>query len=411
MPDHRPPLLPFGNGRSYGDSCLNPSGTIIDSRGLDRFISVDCETGVLRCEAGVLLSEILRLMVPRGWFLPVTPGTRFVTLGGAIANDIHGKNHHHAGSFGHHVRRFELLRSDGSRLMCSASENADWFAATIGGLGLTGLILWAEIVLKPISGPAMEVETLRFSNVDEFLDLSHASHNQYEYTVSWIDCMRPAGSGPRGLFFRGNHANGAARRVAPPRPKPGIPFTPPISLVPKHFVIPFNALTYHKPRRRQSHAHYESFFYPLDALPNWNRLFGRRGFYQYQCVVPYEDAKDSVTELVDCIASASGGSVLSVLKVFGDQSPCGWLSFPRPGVTLAMDVPDRGTDTLKLLDRLDGITFTAGGAVYPAKDARMSATAFRRGFPRWQEFEAYRDPAFMSSFWQRVAGTSPCPTS
>jgi FAD/FMN-containing dehydrogenase len=341
--------------------------------------------------------------VPRGWFVPVTPGTRFVTVGGAIANDVHGKNHHRAGSFGHHLRRFELLRSDGSRLVCSPDENADWFAATIGGLGLTGFITWAELALKRIDGPVMETEAIPFTDLDAFFELSRASHNGYEYTVAWIDCTRPVREGMRGLFFRGNHARGIPARVAAPRPKPGLPFTPPVSLVPHRAAALFNALTYRKPRPRRSYAHYETFFYPLDAVPNWNRFYGRRGFFQHQCVVPHDDARQAVTALLDRVAETGSGSVLTVLKVFGDAAPRGWLSFPRPGVTLALDIPDRGARTLALLDELDAIVMAAGGAVYPAKDARMAAATFRRGFPRWQELEAYRDPAFASSFWKRVA--------
>lgn len=397
-------LLPFGNGRSYGDCCLNLDGMLIDPRGLDRFIAFDPERGVLRCESGVLFADILRLLVPRGWFLPVTPGTRFVTLGGAIANDVHGKNHHRAGSFGHHVLRFELLRSDGTSLICSPDENADWFAATIGGLGLTGLVLWAEIQLMPVQGPAMDSETIRFAGVDEFFELSRSSHDSHEYVVAWIDCLRPLSQGVRGLFFRANHAAEAAPAVSAPRRKPGLPFTPPVSLLPRPAVALFNTLTYHRSREGRALEHYESFFYPLDAVANWNRLFGRRGFFQYQCVVPHQGGKAAVEALLDRVAQAGEGSFLSVLKVFGERPSRGWLSFPRPGITLALDLSDRGQRTLDLLDRLDEITMAAGGAVYPAKDARMSAETFRKSFPRWRELEAYRDPAFMSGFWRRVAG-------
>ncbi len=181
-------MLPFGNGRSYGDSCLNDGALLLDVRGLDRLISFDVEHGVIRCEAGVLLSDILDLIVPRGWFVPVSPGTKFVTVGGAIANDVHGKNHHRAGSFGCHVRQFELLRSDGSRRRCSRSENPDWFAATIGGLGLTGVILWAELELKQVAGAAMDIETMRFPNLSEFFRLTDESDATFDYTVAWVDC-------------------------------------------------------------------------------------------------------------------------------------------------------------------------------------------------------------------------------
>ncbi|WP_404402124.1 FAD-dependent oxidoreductase [Pelagibacterium halotolerans] len=395
------PVLPYGNGRSYGDSCLAGEGTFVDLRGLDRFIAFDEETGLLRCESGVLLADILAHFVPRGWFVPVTPGTQFVTLGGAIANDVHGKNHHRAGSFGHHVRSLELLRSDGTRIVCSLEENADWFAATIGGCGLTGIILWAEVTLKRVPGPAVDAEALRFSSIDEFLELSRASHNSHEYTVAWIDALSPGKDGARGVFFRGNFAVDQ-RQVAAARKKPGLPFTPPVSLLSKRTVKVFNAVYYHWPRRSRGHVHYERYFYPLDAVANWNRVFGTRGFYQYQCVVPNGDAVDAIRALIARVSKAGEGSFLSVLKVFGDHKPAGWLSFPRPGVTLALDFPDRGEETLALLDALDEITAEAGGAVYPAKDARMKAVDFQRSFPFWRRLERYRDPAICSDFWRRV---------
>lgn len=401
-PDKNGSFLPFGNGRSYGDSCANGGGTLIDTRGLDRLIAFDAESGVLRCEGGVLLSEILRLFVPKGWFLPVTPGTSHVTVGGAIANDVHGKNHHRAGSFGHHVRSFELLRSDGTRLLCSPSTNADWFAATVGGLGLTGLIVWADVVLKPIKSPAVAVETIRFDGIDEFLELSRASHNSHEYTVAWIDAVRSRRGGARGLFFRGNHSLSTERRVRPPTRLPGLPFTPPFSLVPKAAVGLFNSAIYRRPRPRHEVVHFQPFFYPLDAVSHWNRLYGRRGFFQYQCVLPFSGSADTVGELIGRVAHVRQASFLSVLKVFGDHPPIGWMSFARPGITVALDIPDRGPSTLDLLQSLDEVTRQAGGAVYPAKDARMSRPTFVQGFPQWQRLERYRDPAFMSDFWRRV---------
>lgn len=406
LPADGRPLLPYGNGRSYGDSCLNSEGTLVDLRGLDRFIAFDEETGILHCEAGVLLADILACFVPKGWFLPVTPGTRFVTVGGAIANDVHGKNHHQAGSFGHYVRALELLRTDGTRRTCSPRENADWLAATIGGCGLTGIILSAQISLRRIPGPAIETESISFSGIDEFLDLSRSAHNDYEYTVAWIDSLNLGDDGARGIFFRGNHVAGHAG-IKPPRTKPGLPITPPWSLLPKPAVAAFNSATYRWPRRRHGVVHYEPFFYPLDAVPNWNRLFGRPGFFQYQCVVPFDQARAAIGEMMARVAHAREGSFLSVLKVFGSHKPCGLLSFPRPGVTLALDFPNRGVSTRALLDSLDEITLAAGGAVYPAKDARMSAATFAAGFPAWRQFEAYRDPGIQSDFWRRVAVSVP----
>jgi len=400
-----PACLPFGNGRSYGDSCLIDKGVLLDARGLDRFIAFDPATGVLRCEAGVLLAEILELSVPRGWFLPVTPGTRFVTLGGAIANDVHGKNHHGAGTFGRHVRCFELLRSDGQRLLCSPQQNVDWFAATIGGLGLTGLIGWAEIALKRIASPAIRMETIRFAGLDDFFALSAESDRDFEHTVAWVDCLAQHDALGRGLFMRGNHA--PALGVASPAPSKRrlrVPFELPVSLVNQTSLRLFNGLYYRKQikKRVQAVTHYEPFFYPLDGVEDWNRIYGPRGFLQYQCVVPHGDGRAAIREILARIATAGCGSFLAVLKIFGNVTSPGWLSFPRPGVTLALDFPNHGETTLRLLAQLDEVVAEAGGAVYPAKDARLSATHFQQFFPRWQELNDYRDPRFSSLFWRRV---------
>ncbi|HEX7036342.1 MAG TPA: FAD-binding oxidoreductase [Pseudomonadales bacterium] len=406
LPACREAMLPYGNGRSYGDSCLNDAGVLLDTRGLDRFIHFDRTQGVIRCEAGVLLADILDLVVPTGWFLPVTPGTRFVTVGGAIANDVHGKNHHRAGSFGRHVRAFELLRSDGSRYLCTPEQNVDWFGATIGGLGLTGVIVWAEIELVPIPGPLISVESVRMPSLDAFFRLSAASDRDYEYTVAWIDCLARGRALGRGLFMRGNHVRGAPGAVRHRRLQPAVPVTPPFSLVNDWTLKPLNALYYHRQRRerRQRIDHYEPFFYPLDGVRQWNRLYGPRGFLQYQCVVPHRNGPDTLVRLLERIAEARTGSLLSVLKVFGDRPSPGWLSFPRPGITLALDFPNRGSRTLELLARLDELVLEADGAVYPAKDARMGAALFRHAFPRWRCLRRYADPAFSSDLWRRLGG-------
>lgn len=396
-------MLPFGNGRSYGDSCLNDGGILLDSRGLNRFISFDAEHGVIRCEAGVLLSDILDLVVPRGWFLPVSPGTKFVTVGGAIANDVHGKNHHCAGSFGCHVTEFELLRSDGSRLRCSKHENEEWYRATIGGLGLTGLILWAELALQRVSSAAMDIETLRFRDLGEFFRLTAESDASFTYTVAWVDCASRGRHLGRGIFTRANHSRSESQPVHAPGQGPAIPLDFPGALLADGVVRAFNACYYHKPRKRLRSVHYDSFLYPLDRIRNWNRIYGRRGFFQYQCVVGSAAGRDAVMELLARIADGRGSSFLAVLKVFGSIRSPGLLSFPRPGVTLALDFPNRGARTMALLDRLDEIVRASGGAVYPAKDARMSAESFRHYFPAWRSFGAYLDPRFSSSFWRRVA--------
>ena len=398
--------LAYGNGRSYGDSCLNDGGLLIHTRGLDRFVSFDLATGRLVCESGVLLSEILDISVPRGWFLSVTPGTQFVTVGGAIANDVHGKNHHVRGTFGNHVIRFELLRSDGSRCVCSTEENADLFRATIGGLGLTGLIHWAEIQLRPVSSPFIQAETVRFQSTDEFFALSSESDRAHEFTVAWIDCLHRGAQGTRGHFIRGNHAEageGDRAALGASRMLP-FPVDPPFSLINRASLRLFNAAYFHRQPRRAVRrlVHYRPFFYPLDGVLNWNRIYGRRGFFQFQSVVPHANARPALEEMMAAIAKSGQGSFLAVLKQFGDVPSPGMLSFPRPGATLALDFPNAGRPTTDLLECLELISLAAGGALYPAKDARMSGKAFRSSYPMLEQFIPFIDPQFSSSFWRRV---------
>ena len=405
--DPLPPVaesaLPFGNGRSYGDVCLNDGGTLLLTRGLDRFIAFDPATGILRAEAGMLLSEILALVVPQGWFLPVTPGTQFVTLGGAIANDVHGKNHHVAGSFSEHVRVFELLRSDGARLLCGPEQNGEWFRATVGGLGLTGLITWVEIQLQRIANPWIVAEHRRFTSLHEFFALNDDCEVRYPYIVSWIDCAAAGRALGRGIYLAGMHAPpGVGVAAAPRRRSLTVPFAPPVSLVNTLSVRVFNGLYYHLPRPARGLTPYQPFFYPLDHLLEWNRLYGKPGFFQYQCVIPLAPAPDALREILARIAASGQGSMLAVLKRFGARTSGGLLAFPRPGVTLALDFPNLGQKTLALLDRLDEVTRQAGGAVYPAKDARMSGDSFRHYFPQWSTFANFIDPRFSSSFWRRV---------
>jgi len=395
-------MLPHGNGRSYGDVCLNDEGALLAARSLDRFISFDPVAGTLVCEAGVTLSEILDLIVPCGWFLPVTPGTKYVTVGGAIANDVHGKNHHRVGSFGHFVRRFELLRSDETRLMCTPGLNADWFHATIGGLGLTGLVTWAEIALRRINNAWMVGDTVRFFSLEEFFQLSSASESEYEYTVAWIDCADAHG---RGLFMRANHAPAQSEHLSPmPRRSLRIPITPPVALVNRLTLPVFNWAYFWKARTDVGHqvVHYDPFFYPLDSVLQWNRLYGPKGFLQYQCVVPARSAESSIHELLTRIGRRKAGSFLAVLKTFGTMPSMGLMSFPRSGATLALDFPLLGPQTFDLLEELDRIVLEAGGAVYPAKDARMSPAMFEKSFSSLDSFSSFIDPAFSSSFWRRV---------
>ncbi|MBN5028519.1 FAD-binding oxidoreductase [Stenotrophomonas maltophilia] len=398
-------VLPHGNGRSYGDSCLNPGATLLTSRALDRFIDFDPATGIVRCETGVTLADILDIALPRGWFLPVTPGTRYATVGGAIGNDVHGKNHHRAGTFCHHVLRLELLRSDGSRQQLTPDDSSGLFAATAGGLGLTGFITWAELQLRRVPGPWIETESIRFDNLDEFFALSRESATDFEYTVAWIDCLAKGRALGRGHFLRGDHAPGDAHAATPSSaPRRSMPIVPPVSLVNPLTLRPFNTLYYwRQPTRRTRHvSHYQSYFYPLDGINHWNRMYGPRGFLQHQCVLPPATARDATAALLGEIARSGRGSFLAVLKEFGDRPSPGLLSFPRPGTTLALDFPNDGPELLKMLDRLDRIVSEAGGAVYAAKDARMSGALFRQAYPAWEAFSRFIDPRFSSGFWRRV---------
>ncbi|HWY68180.1 MAG TPA: FAD-binding oxidoreductase [Terriglobales bacterium] len=390
-------LLAYGMGRSYGDSCLNSDRDLLDCKALNRILDCDWEAGRVCVEAGITLGDLLEVIVPRGWFMPVVPGTKFVTVGGAIANDIHGKNHHRAGTFGCHVKQITLHRSDTSPVVCSPATNSDLLQATIGGLGLTGVIGSAEIQLKRIAGNAIEVETLTFRDLNQFLDLSAASDQSHEYTVAWVDCLSRGG---RGIFFRGSHAE---KNVSCRSTKITVPFAFPEFGLNRPAVKLFNRAYFGLKARKPGSAviHYDPFFFPLDSILNWNLLYGRRGLVQYQCVLPAGDA-GAVKTIIEAVSKSGEACFLAVLKAFGEIQSPGLLSFPRPGLTLALDLPMRGNRTLALLSRLDELVLANGGALYPAKDARMSSTMFKSGFPNWASLVPYIDPKFSSSFWRRA---------
>ncbi|MBT8537132.1 FAD-binding oxidoreductase [Polynucleobacter paneuropaeus] len=394
--------LPYGMGRSYGDVGLNPPGLLWLTSGLNHLIAFDEATGLLQCEAGVLLRDIQRLFIPRGWLLPVTPGTQMVTVGGAIANDIHGKNHHAYGSFGDHVRHLKIARTDGQFIECGPALHSEWFVATIGGLGLTGVILEAQIQLKRTSGPWLDTETLPYSDLTEFFELADSSERDWEHTVSWIDCL--SGSG-KGIFMRANPSD--SKTLSRPKSTKRMPFTPPISLVNSLSLKPFNFAYYNlqKYNAGKNIVHYEPFFYPLDKLLEWNRMYGPKGFFQYQSVIPRDVGHDATKEMLLEVERANEGSFLAVLKTFGDREPLGMLSFPKPGVTLALDFPNHGERTLKLFNRLDAIVKEAKGRIYPAKDARMPKELFEAGYPKLQEFQQYRDPRISSALSRRLMGS------
>lgn len=410
LPDTEKSVLPYGMGRSYGDSCLNDKGILLHSRNLNRLIAFDSATGVLRCEAGVTLQTILEFSIPRGWFLPVTPGTKFVTVGGAIANDVHGKNHNSVGTFGCHVRELELLRSDGSRLLCSAEKNTTLFSSTIAGLGLTGFVTQAELQLIPVNNAFIQEESIQCDNLDEMMALFQESDGQYQYTVAWIDCLAKDSQLGRGIFTRGNHCtNTQLPKMHTPRKSLSVPFVFPPECLNQFTVNAFNQLYFRKldllktggGKRKASRMDYDRFFYPLDAIQHWNRLYGPRGFIQYQCVL-VDTALEGMKELLRVIAQSGQPSPLNVLKDFGAVQSPGLLSFPRKGLTLALDFPNRGNKTLQLCDALDNVVRQCNGALYPAKDSRMSPAMFASSFPQLENFKQHIDPQFSSSFWRRV---------
>ncbi|MBN9229676.1 MAG: FAD-binding oxidoreductase [Legionella sp.] len=399
------PGICFGMGRSYGDACLNPGGILWHTEALNRLLHFDPKTGRLTCEAGVLLKDIQQLFFARGWYLPVTPGTQWVTVGGAIANDIHGKNYHRYGSFGNQIHSITLLRTDGSVHECSAHQNSELFYATIGGIGLTGVILSAELQLAPASSSWLDVETIPFTQIHEFLTLTEQSEASWEHTVSWIDCLGRSGQ-QRGIFMRAQFvASPPTTELSTKRPM-SIPFNLPISLVNQWSLRAFNEAYFILKSRKagKSMMHYIPFSYPLDNIAHWNRMYGPKGFYQYQCLVPRQDGELAIKAILAEIAAAGEGSFLSVLKTFSKRQALGMLSFPQDGITLALDFPNRGASTLALFNRLDAIVHAAQGRLYLAKDARMSREFFEQSYPLHQKYQTYRDPGISSAMSRRLMG-------
>ena len=408
------PRLARGLGRSYGDSCLNFGGTLIETQQLDRLVAFDREHGLVIADPGLSLFALIDLCLkpnPDGsyWFPPVVPGTKFVSLGGAIANDIHGKNHHLAGTFGEHIVWLELVRSDGSLHRCSRAENPALFAATVGGLGLTGYISRIALQLQKVSSPLFDVEDVAIGSVLDFWDLAAESAERFAYTAAWIDCLALGEGLGRGIFSRARHAQTPPRAIRPPhKPALNVPFALPGWVLNPVTLRAFNTAYRARlggPRRMRRGVSYNHFLFPLDGVGAWNRLYGPRGFFQYQCVVPPSTMRDAIPAMLGRIAATGQGSFLAVLKTFGPRPAAGLLSFPMEGATLALDFPNKGTTTLALLDSLDEILESAGGRLYPAKDGRMSAASFQRQYPGWRNFAQYKDPQFSSSFWRRVSGT------
>ena len=403
--------LPYGLGRSYGDSCLNNGHILCPTDFLDMLLdlNIDSEGALLRAQAGASLKDILNVIIPKGWFIPVSPGTKYVTLGGAIANDIHGKNHHKQGCFGNHLKEIKVTRTNREIVIATPSSNDDFFSATVGGLGLTGLITEATISLKKIESSQIEATHTPFESLDEFFSINQEKEKTNEYTVAWLDTLSPRG---KGIYIAGDHAkDGDLRYNNAPSPKISVPIEAPNFILNPVSIKLFNELYYLIQKRKKNtfKTSINSFFYPLDGVGNWNKLYGKRGFFQYQCVIPEinEESKNACLELLKNISESRQGSFLAVLKTFGNIKSKGILSFPKKGITIALEFPNNGEKTKQLFKRLDKIVREARGRLYPAKDAHMTPTDFKTFYPDWGKMLKYKDPGISSSFWRRVTEIKP----
>ena len=386
--------LSRGLGRSYGDSSLPASGDfeVASTTLADRILSFDEASGILRAEAGLSLQEIYRLFLPRGWFVPVTPGTQFVTLGGMVASDVHGKNHHRAGCFGAYVTELVLRVADGRIVTCAPEVEGDLFRATVGGMGLTGHILEVAFRMERVPTPWIVWESVRVRDIDEYVAGLKEAAAHWPMTMGWIDCLSRGSRMGRGILMKGRWAERGEAPAAPPRPKKRltIPFDMPSFTMGPLSVRAFNALNYrrHVPRVRRGIMHPESFFYPLDVLRRWNRLYGRRGMTQHQCVLPDEAGPGAARRFLEVLSARGGASPLCVIKDCGAEG-VGLLSFPRPGISIALDIPVR-RDTQSLIDALNECVIREGGRIYLAKDAFTRADHYRAMDPRVAEFQRVR---------------------
>jgi decaprenylphospho-beta-D-ribofuranose 2-oxidase len=391
-------LIPFGNGRSYGDSAL--SHTIVDVRPRDHFIEFDEEIGLLHIQAGVLLSEILEHFVPRGWFLKVTPGTKHITVGGAIASDVHGKNHHREGCFSQCVKEFSIMLADGEVVTCSQEEPSELFKATCGGHGLTGIILEAKIYLKKINSQYIDQTTIKTKNLKETFE-AFEEHREKPYSVAWIDCLAKGHAIGRCLLMAGDFKEDGKLDYKVKKQK-NIPFNFPSFALNNWSVRAFNWLYYNKARKRVSKQTVDinTFFYPLDAIGHWNRIYGKNGFTQYQFILPKETSYEGLEEILGAIAASGKGSFLAVLKLYG-QANENWLSFPMEGYSLALDFKiEKGL--FELLDRLDEIVVKHKGRIYLTKDVRVSKETFEQGYPQIERFRQFRKKNKMEKKFQSL---------
>jgi FAD/FMN-containing dehydrogenase len=383
-------FIPRGNGRCYGDASL--AQTTISTLKFDKILSFDKSTGVFECQSGLTLDQILEVIVPAGWFLPVTPGTKFITVGGAVASDVHGKNHHIDGSFSNHILEMEIVLASKESIVCSPQNHPDLFEATCGGMGLTGIISRVRFQLKKIGTSFIRQKQVKASNLEELIHLFD-EYNHYTYSVAWIDCLKKGKDFGRSILMLGEHASPEDLNEKqkqdplqlPKKKQINFPFNLPSWVLNSFTVKAFNFLFYRKNFKREINnvIGYEPFFYPLDAILHWNRGYGKNGFVQYQFVLPLE-AKKGLIEILNAISDKGLGSFLAVLKVFGKQESI--ISFPREGYTLALDFPVK-PGLLEFLDELDQIVLRYGGRLYMSKDARMKPEILRKGYPGLDRFK------------------------
>ena len=410
------PLITSGNGRSYGDAALNDQGIVMLTKRLNRFLAFDKTKGILQAEPGVTLAEILDVVVPAGYFLKVTPGTQFATLGGCVASDVHGKNHHHIGSFANCIIEFELITAQNETLICSAQQNPELFWATIGGMGLTGIIGNVTIQLQPIASSTMVVRHTPAADLDHAFNSLNDPMLDDQYSVAWIDCLAGGKNLGRSILMTAHHAS-LDELLEKQRAEPlavtatratRLPFNLPGWILNSHSIRIFNDYFYkrHAKKSEQFLQHYVPYFYPLDKILEWNRLYGKKGFVQYQCVLPTQHSLNGIKQLLEKISASHCSSFLAVLKRFGVASQ-GLLSFPTPGFTLALDIPLHGSSIFTLLNELDEIVLKHQGRVYLAKDARLSPETFRQMYPsfaEWLKIKKQIDPdnKFTSSLARRL---------
>lgn len=392
------PVIPRGMGRSYGDSSLAPS--MIEMTNHHRLVSFDKASGLLVCGAGLTFDEILKIFVPKGWFLPVTPGTKFITVGGAIASDVHGKNHHLDGSFSDHVEFIKLFIPEKGIVTCSVSENVELFRASCGGMGLTGIIVEAAFKLKAIESAFIKQKTVKAKNLQESLELFE-EYNEATYSVSWIDCLSTGENLGRSLITLGEHAT-AGELISHSYGKLKMPINAPSFMLNAYSIKAFNHLYYHRVREKYSEqlVHYDPYFYPLDGILNWNKMYGKKGFVQYQCVIPKEAGFNGMETILKKIAESKKGSFLAVLKTFG-KGNSNYLSFPMEGYTLALDFKlEQGV--FELLNQLDEIVADLGGRLYLTKDARMSEAFFKKTYVNWEKFQQVRAECGADKFFKSL---------